>query len=70
MWGYLEYRMMELHMILLARSHGIEKGNIKFDGQFVWLEGDTNAEESKKHERLYGVGERLRGGATNAAVAA
>ena len=30
--------MMELHMILLARSHGISKGNIKFDGQIVWLE--------------------------------
>lgn len=38
MWGYLEHRMMELHMILLARSRGIEKGTIKFDGQFVWLE--------------------------------
>lgn len=71
MWGYLEYRMMEMHMILMARSHGIEQGNIKFDGQFVWLEGDTNAEESKKQARLHGVGERLRdAAAANAAATA
>ncbi len=38
MWGYLEYRAMELHMIMLARSHNINEGKIKFDGQIVWLE--------------------------------
>lgn len=42
MWGYLQYRMMELHMVLLARNRGIEKGKIKFDGQVVWLERGQN----------------------------
>lgn len=38
MYSYSEYRQMELHIILLARNRGIEKGKIKFDGQVVWLE--------------------------------
>lgn len=38
MWGYLGYRIMELHMILFARKRGITKGKIKYDGQVVWLE--------------------------------
>jgi hypothetical protein len=69
MWGYLEFRQMELHMIMQARSHNINDGTIKFDGQIVWLEGDTNATESKKQVRLHAVGQRLRDArATHAAI--
>lgn len=38
MWGNLQFRQMELHMILFLRRLNITKGKIRYDGQFVWLE--------------------------------
>jgi len=38
MWGYLEFRQMELYMILLMRRLNIkEQGKIRYDGQFIWV---------------------------------
>jgi hypothetical protein len=60
MWGYLEFRQMELHLIMCMRQVNITKCKIKYDGQIAWLEGDNNATESKKQVRLHAVGQRLR----------
>jgi hypothetical protein len=68
MWGYLEFRQMELHLIMCMRQVNITKCKIKYDGQIAWLEVDTNAKESEKQKRLHGVGEQLRDAAANAAV--
>lgn len=38
MWGYLEFRQMELYMILYLRRFNIHKGKIRYDGQIAWLE--------------------------------
>lgn len=44
MWGYLEFRQMELHMIMCMRRVNINKGKIRYDGQIAWLEGEVNAQ--------------------------
>lgn len=43
MFSQAEFRQMEFYLVVYLRKFGIGAGNIKFDGQVVWLERGQNA---------------------------
>lgn len=42
MFSQAEFRQMEYRFIVYQRKFGIGAGNIKFDGQVIWLERGNN----------------------------